>query len=176
MEDVKRYQAGEYNVECTKGIIKPTDIGMVHNLCDTIEALQQELAGWESRYTELDAGHSKLFKVFCELKQENERLKGAIQEWVDGVCISQKYLFQIGKLQQENDIFREDLDDANAQMAYRDKVIGELKAQNGAMREAMKQAKEALEISNNVSVHWLNSAGQKIIEDALVKISEVVGE
>lgn len=32
---------------------------------------------------------------------EIERLKGAIQEWVDGKCLSQKHLLMIGKLQNE---------------------------------------------------------------------------
>ena len=36
-----------------------------------------------------------------KLQAENERLKGAIQEWVDGKCISQKYLLMIGKLQRD---------------------------------------------------------------------------
>jgi len=40
------------------------------------------------------------------LQRENERLKGAVQEWVDGVCISQKHLSQIGILQQENERYK----------------------------------------------------------------------
>lgn len=36
-----------------------------------------------------------------ELQAENERLKKAIQEWVDGKCISQKYLLMIGQLQRD---------------------------------------------------------------------------
>ena len=35
------------------------------------------------------------------LQAENERLKRAIQEWVDGKCISKKYLLMIGKLQRD---------------------------------------------------------------------------
>ena len=41
---------------------------------DAIEALQQENAEWQKNYDELDAGHSRLFKAFCGLKQENEQL------------------------------------------------------------------------------------------------------
>ena len=44
-------------------------------LFDTIEALQQENNGWRERYDELDAGHSRLFKDFCKLQQENEQLQ-----------------------------------------------------------------------------------------------------
>ena len=36
-----------------------------------------------------------------KMQAENERLKKAIQEWVDGKCISQKYLLMIGKLQRD---------------------------------------------------------------------------
>ena len=48
---------------------------IIQNLTKTIEALQQENNGWRERYDELDAGHSRLFKDFCKLQQENERLK-----------------------------------------------------------------------------------------------------
>ena len=51
---------------------------MIQNLTKTIEALQQENNGWRERYDELDAGHSRLFKDFCKLQQENERLKEQI--------------------------------------------------------------------------------------------------
>lgn len=34
------------------------------------------------------------------LEAQNDRLKGALQEWIDGKCISQKYLTMIGDLQQ----------------------------------------------------------------------------
>jgi len=46
----------------------------------TIEALQHEVKGWEQRYDELDAGHSKLFKAFCGLKQENEQLQAQLTD------------------------------------------------------------------------------------------------
>jgi hypothetical protein len=45
-----------------------------------IEALQQENADWQKRYEELDVGHSKLFKDFCELKQENEAMRVALEQ------------------------------------------------------------------------------------------------
>lgn len=65
-----------------------------------------------------------LFDTIQDLQQENERLKGAMQEWIDGVCISQKYLSQIGKLQQENE---------------------RLQVQNGAMREALEQVQHDID-------------------------------
>lgn len=34
------------------------------------------------------------------LVAQNDRLKRALQEWIDGKCISQKYLTMIGELQQ----------------------------------------------------------------------------
>lgn len=36
-----------------------------------------------------------------KLQAENERLKKALQEWVDGKCVSKKYLLMIGKLQND---------------------------------------------------------------------------
>lgn len=44
-----------------------------------------------------------------KLQAENERLKSAIQEWVDGKCISEKYLLMIGNLQNERDTAVADL-------------------------------------------------------------------
>jgi hypothetical protein len=78
MEDVKRYKDGEYSVECTKGIIKLSDRDMIHNLCDTIEVQQQELADWQQRYEELDAGHSKLYKDFCEQREALKVVREAL--------------------------------------------------------------------------------------------------
>lgn len=36
-----------------------------------------------------------------KLQAENERLKKALQEWIDGKCISEKYLLMIGRLQRD---------------------------------------------------------------------------
>ncbi len=47
-------------------------------LFDTIEALQKENNGWQERYYELDAGHSRLFKDFCKLRKENEQLRSQV--------------------------------------------------------------------------------------------------
>lgn len=47
------------------------------------------------------------------LEAENERLKRALQEWVDGKCISQKYLLMIGNLQSELEQTRQEADCAN---------------------------------------------------------------
>jgi hypothetical protein len=49
-----------------------------------IEALQQENNGWRERYDELDAGHSRLFKDFCKLQQENEQLQELAKAKADG--------------------------------------------------------------------------------------------
>ena len=48
-----------------------------------------------------------------KLEAENERLKRAIQEWVDGKCISQKYLLMIGNLQNELEQTRQEAACAN---------------------------------------------------------------
>ena len=36
-----------------------------------------------------------------KLQAENEQLKKALQEWIDGKCISEKYLLMIGRLQRD---------------------------------------------------------------------------
>jgi hypothetical protein len=52
----------------------------------TIEAQRQEITGWQQRYEEMDTGHSKLFKDFCKMKQENAQLKIALngKEFANG--------------------------------------------------------------------------------------------
>ena len=47
---------------------------------DTIEALQQENIDWQKRYEELDAGHSKLYKDFCGMKQREDEAISALDE------------------------------------------------------------------------------------------------
>jgi FtsZ-binding cell division protein ZapB len=54
-------------------------------LFDTIEALQQENNGWRERYDELDAGHSRLFKDFCKLQQENEQLRAQVARMMEAL-------------------------------------------------------------------------------------------
>lgn len=42
-----------------------------------------------------------LLVVIDSQQTEIERLQGAVQEWVDGKCLSQKHLLMIGNLQNE---------------------------------------------------------------------------
>lgn len=55
---------------------------------------------------------------------EVERLNGAIQEWIDGICISQKHLSQIGQLHAENATLKKALEDVTAE---RDALLADLK-------------------------------------------------
>jgi chromosome segregation ATPase len=54
---------------------------LIDEATEAIEALQQENNGWQERYYELDAGHSRLFKDFCKLQKENEQLQAQLDEW-----------------------------------------------------------------------------------------------
>ena len=69
IEQLKYYQNKPY----VPTVRKVCDIAL-----ETIEALQQENNGWRERYDELDAGHSRLFKDFCKLQQENEQLQAQL--------------------------------------------------------------------------------------------------
>jgi cell division septum initiation protein DivIVA len=51
---------------------------LIDEAAEAIEALQQENNGWQERYYELDAGHSRLFKDFCKLQKENEQLQAQV--------------------------------------------------------------------------------------------------
>ena len=50
-------------------------VDTIEAMREHIEALQKENNGWQERYYELDAGHSRLFKDFCKLQKENEQLR-----------------------------------------------------------------------------------------------------
>jgi predicted nucleic acid-binding Zn-ribbon protein len=51
---------------------------LMDEAAEAIEALQHENNGWQERYYELDAGHSRLFKDFCKLQKENEQLQAQV--------------------------------------------------------------------------------------------------
>ena len=69
----------------------------IMSLIETIEALQQENNGWRERYDELDAGHSRLFKDFCKLRQENERLQAQVARMRKALIIANNYMPDIGQ-------------------------------------------------------------------------------
>jgi FtsZ-binding cell division protein ZapB len=66
-------------------------------LFDTIEALQQENNGWRERYDELDAGHSRLFKDFCKLQQENEQLQAQVAQYREALIIANYRMPDVGQ-------------------------------------------------------------------------------
>jgi len=77
--DVKEYLNRSIKVTVSSLIPQLSKYGI--DLIDTIEALQQENNGWRERYDELDAGHSRLFKDFCKLQQENEQLRAQVARY-----------------------------------------------------------------------------------------------
>ena len=128
-------------------------------LLNKIEALQQENNGWQERYDELDAGHSRLFKDFCKLRQENEQLQTQLDEWKYEVkCL---------------------IDEVVA----RDKEIEQLQIQTVRMREALQKAREALEycidtLAPMAAVSHLGGQKgkmQEVCEEALAAIDKVIG-
>jgi len=87
---------------------------------DTIEALQQENNGWRERYDELDTGHSRLFKDFCKLQQENEQLQAQVARMWEALRKAReaiKAAWSVGSVNAAMDKAREAL-------AEIDKVIG----------------------------------------------------
>ena len=83
-------------------------------------------------------------------KAEIERLKGAVQEWVDGKCISQKHLLMIGKSQNE---------------------IASIKAE--AIKEFAESAEKKLLI---VKDEYKNFIEKGVVDDCIDTIKETVGE
>lgn len=55
----------------------------------------------KAEITRLITSNSQLEARVCADRTAIERLQGAVQEWVDGKCLSQKHLLMIGKLQNE---------------------------------------------------------------------------
>ena len=61
-----------------------------------IKALQQKNNDWQKRYHILDAGHSRLFKDFCKLQQENEQLQARAAQYRDALIIANNYMPDVG--------------------------------------------------------------------------------
>ena len=118
-------------------------------LCDTIEALQQQLNAKrdflitsttrENTLTERIVEKDKQIKA---LQQENERLKLQMVQAARGSAEIVDLAAENVKLQQENEIFRADIADANTQMAHRDKVIEQLQAERNAWKQAAEIAEK----------------------------------
>ena len=148
----------------------------------TIEALQQEVKGWEQRYDELDAGHSKLFKDFCRMKQENERLQIACDMQLKANLVQ---VDENNKLQAQNGAMVE----AIRYVLYHLKrggeswiieklepfVSGTATYHNPTDVEALKQAREALTIVSDYYSNVLNMAAWKTVKEALAAIDEIGG-
>ncbi len=64
---------------------------------EKIKQLQQENNGWRERYDELDAGHSRLFKDFCKLQQENEQLQAQVARMREALTVANNYMPDVGQ-------------------------------------------------------------------------------
>ena len=91
MEEVQKQHESTKKLYEQGLTVAPVDVKRVLDLYDTIEALQQENNDWQELYYELYAGHSRLFKDFCKLQQENEQLRAQIGEVEDKGKISDGY-------------------------------------------------------------------------------------
>ena len=63
-------------------------VDTIEAMREHIEALQEENNGWQERYYELDAGHSRLFKDFCKLQKENEQLQAQVARMREALIIA----------------------------------------------------------------------------------------
>jgi chromosome segregation ATPase len=143
----------------------------------TLEMIAHEASKWglEERMEACDIAINAI--------RENERLSGAIQEWVNGVCISQKYLSQIGELQYENDQLESELEGAEDYRAGLEAIIEKFKAQMSRMKELLLRADDEIE---KYKCLWKDSkpggcdcpkptALQEEIEEAVAEIEAIGG-
>lgn len=66
-------------------------------MSEDIKELRKQIQALQQEYDELDTGHSKLFKAYCEMKQENEQLQAqvarmrealeTISQFTDELCV-----------------------------------------------------------------------------------------
>jgi len=178
--------------ESKKGLLEGKEIlkgrtgeNMFDNLLDyvdTIEALQQEVKGWEQRYDELDAGHSKLFKDFCRMKQENERLQIACDMQLKANLVQ---VDENNKLQAQNGAMVEAIRYVlyHLRRGGESWIIEKLEPvlsdaptdyHNLADVAALKRAREAL-IKAKVYDQFTNSEAVKDIDEALAAIDKIGG-
>ena len=93
---------------------------LIDEAAEAIEALQQENNGWRERYDELDAGHSRLFKDFCKLRQENEQLQAQAARVREALIMAREAI----KAAWSDGSANAAMDKASDALAAIDKVIG----------------------------------------------------
>jgi len=67
---------------------------LIDEAAEAIKALQQENNGWQERYYELDAGHSRLFKDFCKLQKENEQLQAQVARMREALIFTKEKIYE----------------------------------------------------------------------------------
>ena len=189
-EDIRRHKENIYSVECVRGKVKMSDGDIIHNLCDTIEALRLENAEWQKNYDELDAGHSKLFKEFCEAKRENEQLQAQVAQYREALIIANHRMPDVGQF-----CACGNCKICGATISYAGyeyciscarKIVDEALSStsvayhNPADAAALKQAMEALELilkkHTDIPNHNRYPSSTSICRKAIAAIVEVLGE
>jgi FtsZ-binding cell division protein ZapB len=104
-EAIKRIRRNKYSVDCIQGICALSDGDIIANLCDTIEALQQEnerLKDDLNAFTHIEQcrAFAGLATTVGDLQQENERLKQAVEVYHD---TAKTWEAGYEKLKQENE-------------------------------------------------------------------------
>jgi FtsZ-binding cell division protein ZapB len=187
---VKLESASIKEIITRTGKLDNIPLTLQYDIIHTIEALQQEVKGWESRYDELGTGHSKLFKDFCELQQENERLKEKSRNYMDAYDTARNIIgeqrkeiynlefgIRLRELKQENEHLQAQMVQAARGSAGIVDLAAEneqLQAQAAQMQKALKHARETL-----ITLNTLGGLGfdkHRWIDEALAAIDKIGGQ
>ena len=165
----------------------------VLELCDTIKALQQEIISWQKRYEELDAGHSKLFKDFCGMKEEMTELRAELEttkhiattqtesaidyqqeiEKLKQLCKDTKWYVSNAELRiKENERLKAEIEQLTKQIAASDMMIKEYCKNIVDYLVVLAKAREALIF---IAEHGAKQSAT-VANEALEAIEKAVGE
>ena len=180
-ETIKRIRHNKYSVDCIQGMCTLSDGDIIANLCDTIEALRQDNADWQKRYEELDTGHSKLYKEFCELRQREDEAISALDE-ISQLRVENERLQALADVDPEtlSVLIRQYVNEnddklsPDAQQLKQQLIDAMRDYRNPADVAALKRAREAL-IKAKVYDQFTNSEAVKDIDEAIRTIDKIGG-
>lgn len=131
-EDIRRHKENIYSVECVRGKVKMSDGDIIHNLCDTIEALQQEIEQLQGRNTTYVNENANQAKEIERLQDENISIKN----W--NACEAEQF----------------------SELLKSDKRRIELEEEVEQLQAQVAQYREAVEVLETVTEHLENCYGR----------------
>jgi vacuolar-type H+-ATPase subunit I/STV1 len=98
IEEVQRHKQNKYSVECIKGIVNMSSDGdLAYNLCDTIEAQQQEIERLEKCYSITNSSRKEQIRANKRQEKAIRNMKAYMYDIEKGLRIAKDALISISE-------------------------------------------------------------------------------